>query len=137
MFAQSTCPATTDAFPADEWPVEPVTGKDAEKTALEAFAFTISGGLYERKGIHTNGLVIIKHGKIVYEKYARGFTADNRHISWSVAKSFSSALVGIAVKENLLQLDDSVCTQLDEYGGSPQCKITVRDAITFGTGRSS
>ena len=50
----------------------------------------------KREGLRTEGLVIIKGGKIVYEKYAKGFDESKRHISWSVAKSISSALIGIA-----------------------------------------
>lgn len=131
--AQSTCPAQT-VWPDGDWQTETLTGKDAQIAALEQFAFTITGGLYERKGLHTNGLVVIHHGKLVYEKYARGFTADNRHITWSVAKSFSSALIGIAVREGLVSLDDSICTHLPEYAGKDVCSITVKDAITFATG---
>ena len=32
----------------------------------------------DRIGLRTDGVVIIKNGKLIYEKYARGFTKDNR-----------------------------------------------------------
>ncbi len=133
--AQSVCPTRTMWPDGDgNWPVQLVTGKDAAIAELESYAFTIEGELYGRKGLHTNGLVVIHHGVLVYEKYARGFSAENRHISWSVAKSFSSALIGVAVRDGLLNLDDSICVHLPEYEGTEACGITVKHAITFGTG---
>ena len=51
-----------------------------------------------------------------------------------MAKSFSSALVGIAVKRGALSLSDSICTHLPEFEGRAQCAITVKDLITFGSG---
>lgn len=127
-----TCPTRT-SWPTAEWPKQLVTGKDAQVKALEDFAFTLEGADQERKGYRTNGLVIIKNGTIVYERYARGFDETKRHLSWSVAKSVSSALVGIGVRDGLISLSDSICVHLPEYSGTPQCAITVKDAITFGT----
>jgi CubicO group peptidase (beta-lactamase class C family) len=109
------------------------TAKASEISALETYAFTLTGKDADRAGMRTDGVVIIKGGKLLYEKYARGFTADNKHLSWSVAKSFSSALIGVAVGRGALALDDSICTYLTEYSGDV-CKIKVKDNLTFATG---
>ncbi|MFT7136942.1 MAG: hypothetical protein ACI80I_002952, partial [Akkermansiaceae bacterium] len=37
-------------------------------------------------------LVVLKDGKVVYENYFKGTASDDRRISWSVAKSYLSAL---------------------------------------------
>lgn len=132
--AVADCP-TRPSWPTKEWPVDLVdaTAKaDAIKT-LETELFTLTGEDDQRKGLRTDGFVIIKHGKIVYEKYARGFDATKRHLSWSVAKSLSSTLVGVAVKQGALKLDDSICRYLSGYSGDV-CNIRVLDTITFGTG---
>ncbi|MFT3711097.1 MAG: serine hydrolase [Archangium sp.] len=130
--AAQNCP-TRASWPTADWPKQLVTGRDAEIKDLEDFAFTLVGEDKERKGFRTDGLVIIKNGTIIYERYGRGFGETNRHLSWSVAKSFSSALVGVAVKQSALNLDDSICVHLPEYEGTKQCAITVKDAITFAT----
>jgi CubicO group peptidase (beta-lactamase class C family) len=129
------CP-TRDSWPTAAWPMNLVspTAKAAEIKALEDYAFTLTGTDGDRLGFRTDGLLIIKHGAIIYERYGRGFDETKRHISWSVAKSFSSALVGIAVKEGSLNLSSSICTYLPEFVGTDQCAITVKDVITFGTG---
>lgn len=129
-----TCPFRS-SWPTEDWPVQLVdpAAKATQLEALEAFAFTLVGQDGERKGLRTEGLVIIRNGRIIYERYGRGFEQHNRHLSWSVAKSYSSALVGVAVKEGRLDLDESICAYLPEYAGRPQCDITVRDSITFAS----
>ncbi len=133
--AQTPCP-TREAWPTQGWPEALVdtSAKATQLAALEAYAFTLTGDDAERTGLRTNSVVIIHEGKLKYEKYARGFTRDNRHLSWSVAKSYSSALIGTAVKEGLVKIDDSICVYLPEYVNSPKCSIRVKDAITFATG---
>lgn len=130
------CPPRSTDFPTGEWESKPVdaTAKAAAIKALEDYAFTLEGKDSERLGYRTNGLVIVKNGVIQYEKYGRGFDETKRHLSWSVAKSVSSAWVGIAVREGVLTLDDSICTVLTEWQGTDKCDITVKHAITFATG---
>lgn len=134
--ADPTCP-TRSSWPTGEWPKSPVdaTAKAAEIKALEDFAFTLEGEDGQRLGYRTDGLVIIKGGAIVYERYGRGFAETNKHLSWSVAKSVSSALVGVAVQQGALSLDDSICKYVRASAQAP-CGITVKHTITFATGLS-
>lgn len=129
------CPSRP-SWPSEAWPVKLVSA--AEKKAaiddLEAFAFTLTGKDSERLGIRTDSLVIIKNGTIVYERYARGFDADKPHLSWSVAKSLTSALIGVAVHRGALALTDSICRFVPEAEGTKHCSITVKDLITFSSG---
>jgi CubicO group peptidase (beta-lactamase class C family) len=53
--------------------------------------------------INTEGIVIIKNGHIVGEAYFGNFTINSRHESFSIAKSFLSALVGIALEKGLIK----------------------------------
>ena len=53
----------------------------------------------------TRAVVIIHHGKLVAEKYLPGFGPDTPLISWSMAKSITQALVGIAVRKGLVDID--------------------------------
>lgn len=135
LAAAQTCP-TRESWPTADWPKAPVdaTARAAAIKALEDYAFTLEGKDEERLGYRTNALVIVKGGKIIYERYARGFDETKRHLSWSVAKSITSTLIGIGVREGLLSLDDSICKHLKEYEGQGVCDITVKQAITFSTG---
>ncbi len=127
------CP-TRASWPTTDWPTAGVTNKAAEVKALEDYAFRTIGTERQRFGIRTDGMVIVKGGNIIFEKYARGWSAKNRHLSWSVAKSISSALIGVAVQKGALSLDDSICKYLTGYEGKPICSTKVKNFITFSPG---
>lgn len=129
------CP-TRPSWPTADWPsprVEEVkAAKAAEIKALEDYLFTLEGEDAERRGLRTDGVVIVKGGEIIYERYARGWSAGNRHISWSVAKSFTTALTGVAVSKGALTIDDSMCNYVEAR--DELCSITVRHLLEFGSG---
>ena len=88
------CPVR-DHWPTDEWRsrVEDVAPKkQAEIAALEQYAFTRTGADAERKGIRTDAVLVIHDGAVIYEKYAPGWNATKRHLTWSASKSVTSAL---------------------------------------------
>jgi CubicO group peptidase (beta-lactamase class C family) len=130
------CPTPTTVWPTEEWPdarAEVAAAKAAQIRALEDYAFTLQGKDEERKGLRTDGVVIIHKGRVVYERYGRGFDASKRHLAWSVSKSFTSALVGIAVKRGSLNLDDSICEYV-KASRQDNCAITVRNLLEFASG---
>jgi CubicO group peptidase (beta-lactamase class C family) len=51
--------------------------------------------------------IVIDHGRIVAERYAPGFSADTRLLGWSMAKTVTTGLVGLLVKDGKLTLDQS------------------------------
>ncbi len=126
--AAAQCPADV-AYPDPEWSLSLARGSVAD--ALTDYAFTLTGADEDREGIRTDGLVIVQRGQIIYERYARGFTADNPHLTWSVSKSMLSAMVGVAVGQGDLTVDDSAC---DYYDQVDECDITVSDLLAMGSG---
>jgi len=53
----------------------------------------------------TRAVLIVQHGRIVAERYMAGYTKETRQLSWSMAKSITHALVGIAVRDGKLNPD--------------------------------
>lgn len=134
--AAQVCP-TRPSWPTDGWPEAPIdtTAKAAELRALDEAIFTIVGAPSDRLGFRTNGLVVVKNGAVVFEKYARGWDVSKRHLSWSVAKSVSSTLIAVAERQGLLSIDDSVCKHLPEYEKNEAlCAVTVKHFLSFGSG---
>lgn len=56
----------------------------------------------------TDGLVVIKDGQIQYESYAPHYGPDTPHALWSVSKTITGALLGIAVDEGKVNLDQNL-----------------------------
>jgi CubicO group peptidase (beta-lactamase class C family) len=88
-------------WPTIEWPPGPLPPGTQEKVAA---ALAVTETKQPELG-ETRAVVIVHHGRVVAEKYAPGYTAATRLISWSMAKSVTQALVGIAVREKLVDID--------------------------------
>jgi CubicO group peptidase (beta-lactamase class C family) len=81
------------------------------------------------------GLVVLKDGEIVYEDYFLGTGAADRRISWSVAKSFLSALFGILVEEgHIADLDAPVTRYAPDLAGSAYDGVTIRHVLRMSSG---
>lgn len=80
-------------------------------------------------------LVVMKNGQIVYENYFQGTTANDRRISWSMAKSYLSALVGILVAEGkIASLDDPVTKYAPILVGGAYDGATLRNVLQMTSG---
>lgn len=132
--AAQACP------PRTFWPTESFVSKVAEtKTAkadavaaLDEYMFTLVGKDEGRKGIRTDGLAVIKGGDVLYERYARGYAADKKHIQWSVSKTLAMLNVGVGVHKGLLTQKDSICKSFVASG--ELCKRTFEDLLMMGSG---
>lgn len=81
------------------------------------------------------GLIILQDGKIRVEKYALGYSASGRWTSFSVAKSFTSTLVGAAVKDGYIKsLDDKVTVYIPGLKGSAYDDVSVKQLLTMTSG---
>jgi hypothetical protein len=83
----------------------------------------------------TNALLVIKDGRIVQEIYRNSSDEKTTFISFSMAKSFVSALLGIALSEGKIKsLDDKVTDYLPEMKGSGYAAATIRDVLRMRSG---
>jgi len=84
---------------------------------------------------HEAGLVILQDGKIRVERYGLGFDATRRWTSFSVAKSFTSTLVGAAIQDGAIKrLDDTLGRYIPDLRGSAYDSVTVRQLLTMSSG---
>jgi CubicO group peptidase (beta-lactamase class C family) len=81
------------------------------------------------------GLVVLHRGQVVHESYYLGTQAEDLRISWSVAKSFLSALFGIVQAEGAIaSLDDPVEKYAPLLQGSAYEGVTIRQILTMSSG---
>lgn len=84
---------------------------------------------------NTTGLLILHKDSIIYEQYFNGMEENTTHISWSVAKSFVSALVGIALEEGLFDsIEDPITKYLPQLEKSGYNGVRIKDILQMSSG---
>ena len=83
----------------------------------------------------TTGMIVIKDDTILFEKYYQGNTEASKAISWSVAKSFVSALFGIAVSEGSIKdINQPVTDYLPLLKNSGYNGVSIKNVLQMSSG---
>ncbi|RJF93069.1 serine hydrolase domain-containing protein [Sphingomonas cavernae] len=81
------------------------------------------------------GLLVLQDSKIRLERYARGYSAQGRYTSFSVAKSLTSTLVGAAITDGYIKsVDDPLTRYIPELAGSAYEGVSVKQLLTMTSG---
>jgi CubicO group peptidase (beta-lactamase class C family) len=121
------------------WPTEGWRTCAPESVGMDSKKLAEAMEYAARPEFKTDGIIVIKDGYIVAESYLGDFKQESEHTSHSMAKSFTSALVGIAIDKGLLaDIDERVCQYYDDWdcddASDLRSKITLRHAMTLTTG---
>jgi CubicO group peptidase (beta-lactamase class C family) len=113
--------ATTSPLPAAAAQIDPAVNGQS----LDAFM----------KANRISGVLAIKDGQVILEKYGMGRDAQDRWTSFSVAKSMTATLIGAAVKDRYIaSLNDMVTTYIPELKGSGYDNVNIRELLTMTSG---
>lgn len=121
------------------WPTAGWRSEDPEKLGFDA-AKLEQAATFSTPFSSTQAVFVVRHGYVALESYTRGFSATTQHESYSMAKSFSSGLIGIAIAEGKLgSTDDKVCTSYPASWScadtsDPRSRITIDHAMNLNTG---
>jgi CubicO group peptidase (beta-lactamase class C family) len=121
-------------FPTDGWQSMAPDALGLDPTKLDT---AIN---YSTASSNTQAVMVIRHGYVAAEEYFGGTSASTRHQSYSMAKSFSSALIGIAIEQGLVaSVDEKLCTYYPTYWDCSdtsdlRSKITIDHAMNIMTG---
>jgi CubicO group peptidase (beta-lactamase class C family) len=86
-------------------------------------------------GQRSAAVIIVQDGKVRLERYGLGFDAKGRWTSFSVAKSFTSTLVGAALRDGFIHsMDDKVSQYIPEMKGSAYDDVSIRQLLTMTSG---
>ena len=84
---------------------------------------------------HLAGVMVLQHGRVRLQRYAPGFGPAQRWESFSVAKSVTSTLLGIALQRgDIHSLDDTLGTYIPELRDSAYAEVTVQQLLTMTSG---
>lgn len=107
-------------------------------TPLAGFAPGGAGALQLQRSVddaQLAGIVVLHRGQVRLEHYARGFDAGGRWVSFSLAKSLTSTLVGAAIADGFIgSVDDAVTRYLPELQASAYEGVTLQQLLTMSSG---
>lgn len=93
------------------------------------------------KGYDVHSLMMIRHGKVIFEHAWAPYAPQYQHAMYSATKTFTGLAVGFAVQEGLLKIDDKVTSFFPDLLPdtiSPQlAKLTVKHLLTMSVGHAS
>jgi len=125
-------------FDAQPWPMGDVdataplsSSQTAAVSAVFDEAFKNQQGAYRG---NTWGVVVVKDGKIVAERYAPGWNLHTSSRTNSMCKSLSVSLVGIGVKKGLLDVQKKAPLQAWQRPGDPRGQITLNNMLQMASG---
>lgn len=115
-------------------------GKASEEltNAVDAFYEATVNEPQGNAHINLHSIMILKHGKVVMERWYNGQTAQMPHTMWSVSKTFTATAIGMAINEGLIKINDKVVSyfpdKLPEEVSDYLANMTVRDLLTMTCG---
>jgi CubicO group peptidase (beta-lactamase class C family) len=97
-----------EAVVRDYWPTDSWRNSTPEEQGMDSALLNEMMDRIDENGVHTDSIVIVKNGYLVFEEYPRtNYDVDSRHIIHSCTKSYTSALVGIAIEEGYIESVDN------------------------------
>lgn len=115
-----------------------VTELPREDHALD-FKYQFEGKTYTPEEFldrtYTNAMLVMKDGKVIYENYLNHSDASTHFMGWSMTKSITAILVGVAYEDGLIKsLDDDITKYLPELKKGAYKGVTVRQVLQMRSG---
>ena len=119
------------------WPMGDAPSTAAWPAALDRqqVAAAVDMAFADPEGL-TAAMVVVHKGQVVGERYMPGITKDTQLESWSMGKSLTAALVGLAIKDGAFRLDDPAPVPAWRRPSDPRGAIRVRDLLNMSSGLS-
>ena len=120
--------AQEKTFPREDWQSKEASDFEIDQGKIDTL-FNLS---FEDSA--TQSVVLIKNGFLVGERYADGYDQLSYGTSWSMAKSFYAALIGISLElGEISSIDDNVGKYLS-YFNDDRSVVTIRDLLNMTSG---
>ena len=119
-----------EVWPQEDWP----RGSQASGSALQAledYAFPARDDK-TREGVRTDALLVIKEGRVVYERYTAPTRADTAHLTWSISKSLMATVLGVAYGQGRFHLQDRAARFYPPMAAHPD--VTIADLLHWASG---
>lgn len=121
---------------AEVWPTEGWKTSAPEEQGVDSDKLAAMLAFLGDQGSPVHGILVVRHGRLVLEAYASPYGPDKPHLVYSAAKSFVSALVGIAIQDGAIRGVDQKLGTIFPPGtlGAGMGDRTLRDLLTMTSG---
>lgn len=122
-----------------EWPTEEWQTSTPKKQKMDSSKFDDMIDYVDGNNLAIDSFTIIRNGYIIFEEHFRASFPEYKHVVWSVTKSFTSAIFGIALYEeyiedvNLKAVDFFPEVEIDDYSLGKE-NITLANLLTMTAG---
>tara|TARA_Y100000590_G_scaffold465099_1_gene636387 strand:+ start:58022 stop:59161 length:1140 start_codon:yes stop_codon:yes gene_type:complete len=121
---------SSDTYPGDNWELY-----DPSETGMHQAGINSALNYAFSEGKNTQGVVIVRHGVVVGERYSTGNNEKSIATSWSTGKSIASALIGIAADQQVISsIDEPAANYLPEWKDSGRDSVTIRSLLEMRSG---
>lgn len=129
----------TGTYEGDYWPTDGWRSCLPENVGIDSDKLMKVYHYAANTNINTEGIVIVKDGYIIGEAYFNGFSSNQRHASYSVAKSVMSSLIGIAIDKGYVNsVDDKIYEYYEQWQtlgtSEDKKKISIKHLLTMTAG---
>ena len=119
----------------DGWTAANISDVNINKAEL----VRLIDSIHSKNLVNTHSVLIAKEDKLVFETYFDGFNSNIPHDLRSASKSISSAIIGIAIDDNIIEnvnqkLYDFIPQELQYTKDSLKSKIKIKDLLTMSSG---
>jgi CubicO group peptidase (beta-lactamase class C family) len=84
---------------------------------------------------HVQGILALHGGRVVFERYRGGTSAESRYHLWSASKSFTGTIIGMALHEGTIEsLDDPVARYAPRFSGTAYGEASIRHVMMMSSG---
>lgn len=119
-------PDDVRALPVDRQPLDRIAFADAQGTRITLDDFLARS--------HTDGIVVLHEGRLIYERYFNGMTPRTPHILMSVSKSMLGLLAGILAARGEFDPDRTVDSLIPEVADTAYRGATLRQLLDMRAG---
>ncbi|MCR5100896.1 MAG: beta-lactamase family protein, partial [Butyrivibrio sp.] len=86
-----------------------------EEVGVSSFSILNTLKDIDSKHVPMHSFIIMRHNRLIFEKYYHPYEKDTLHRMFSISKSFTSIAVSLLIAEGKISLDDKICDYYPEY----------------------
>lgn len=125
-------PETQPAITSFDIPPRPGQRSQDVPVAVDERIAAAIAPAFERRDLRTRAVVVLREGRLKGERYAPGFGPETPMLGWSLSKSATHALIGVAIRNH--GFDPQAPVKFPEWAADGRAAITSEHLLRMVSG---